>query len=139
MADPSQPAPTLPIVVSVIWGALLLPGLAGAALSVMFFDAPGSIDNPVAWANALIVVSFPCLCVAAIVGSWIVWAWRKRTRSRFATGSAVVVAGLPLIPVAYVAVALAFEVFGAVASGQTMGVHSTMIAPLHTPTPKPHR
>ncbi len=132
--------PTLPIVVSVVWGALLIPGLAGAALSVMFFDAPGSVENPVAWANALIVVSFPCLCIVAIVGSWIVWAWKKRAPSRFSTASAFALAGLPLLPVVYVAIALSAEVIGALASGQPMGLHSTVIHPARAgQSPRPHK
>jgi len=44
---------TFPIVVSAIWGALAIPGLLGAALAAMLFDAPGSMDNPAAWVNAL--------------------------------------------------------------------------------------
>lgn len=139
MADRNR-RPTLPIVVSVVWGVLLIPGLVGAALSVMFFDAPGSIENPVAWANALIVVSFPCLCIVAIVGSWIVWAWKKRAQSRFLTASAFGLAGLPLLPVAYVAIALAAEVVGALASGQPMGLHSTVIHPVRSgQSPRPHK
>jgi hypothetical protein len=120
MADRSA-RPTLPIVVSIVWGALLLPGLLGAALSVMFFDAPGSIENPIAWANASIVVSFPCLCIVAIAGS-------------------IALAGLPLLPVVYVAIALSAEVFGALASGQSWGVHSTVIHPARSsPSPRPHK
>jgi hypothetical protein len=63
MAAPNGARPTLPIVVTAVWGVLLLPGLLGAALSVMFFDAPGSMTNPAAWTNASIVVSFPVLCL----------------------------------------------------------------------------
>ena len=139
MADSNGPRPILAIVVTAISGALLLPGLVGAALSVMFFDAPGSIDNPAAWANALIVISFPCLCVAAIAGSWIVWAWRKRARSRVLTGAGIAVACLPLLPIAYVTAALAIEMIGAVASGEPLGLHSTVIHPIRSgPPPTPH-
>ncbi|HEY5425282.1 MAG TPA: hypothetical protein VIJ77_01930 [Candidatus Tumulicola sp.] len=139
MADRNA-RPTLPIVVSIVWGALLIPGLLGAALSVMFFDAPGSIENPMAWANALIVVSFLCLCIVAIASSWIVWAWKKRAPSRFWKASAIALAGLPLLPVVYVAIALSAEVFGAFASGQSWGVHSTVIHPARSgPSPRPNK
>ncbi|MEO6834878.1 MAG: hypothetical protein ABI231_03110 [Candidatus Tumulicola sp.] len=132
--------PTLPIAASLVWGALLIPGLIGAAFSVMFFDAPGSIDNPAAWANASIIVSFPCLCIVAIAGSWIIWAWKKRAPSHFSTGCAIVLAGLPLLPIVYVAIALAAEVFGALASGQPMGLHSTVIHPTRSgASSRPHK
>ncbi|MGC1379647.1 MAG: hypothetical protein WA814_01345 [Candidatus Baltobacteraceae bacterium] len=126
MAENDAPRPTLPIVATAVWGTLLFPGLFGAALSPMFFDAPGSMDNPAAWLNALIVVTFPILCVIAIAGSWIVWARRKRApeRGRFAQIAVVV---LPAIPIAYVVVALVVETIGVLLSGQPMGLHSTII------------
>ena len=121
--------PTLAIVASAVWGVLLIPGLLGAALSSMFFDAPGSMDNPVAWINAGIVVSFPLLCLVAIAGSWIAWATqRDRDASKASTVASIAVASLPLLPVAYVAVAMAVETIGVIASGQPMGLHSTVIS-----------
>jgi hypothetical protein len=41
MADGNALRPTFEIVVTAVWGSLTLPGLAMAALSPMFFDAPG--------------------------------------------------------------------------------------------------
>jgi hypothetical protein len=124
-----MPRPTIAIVASGVWGVLLIPGLVGAALSVMFFDAPGSMENPVAWINAGIVVSFPLLCVVAIAGSWVVWAARRnRDASKASTLASIAVASLPLLPVAYVAVAMAIETIGVIASGQPMGLHSTVIS-----------
>jgi hypothetical protein len=127
MPDDHAPRPTLVIAVTVVWGVLLVPGLLGAALSPMFFDAPGSMDNPAAWVNALVVVAFPCLCILSIAGSWAVWAWRKRHPARFFAGAQIVVALLPLLPVTYVVVAMVVETAGVIASGQPLGLHSTII------------
>jgi hypothetical protein len=140
MADGDVPRPTLAIIATFIWGALTLPGLVGAALSVMFFDAPGSMNNPIAWLNALIVISFPCLCILSIAGSWIVWRGRKRRPSRFSSYVQIGVASLPLIPVTYVVAALVVETAGVILSGQPLGLHSTIIHPLPPgPSPRPHR
>jgi hypothetical protein len=127
MTDAAMPRPTLAVVVTAVWGFLLLPGLLGAALSPMFFDAPGSIENPAAWFNALIVVSFPALCLVSIGASWIVWVVRKRRPTRLASYAAVAAAALPLLPIAYFGAALAIETAGVVASGQPLGLHSTII------------
>jgi hypothetical protein len=121
------PRPTLAIVATAVWGALLIPGLVGAALSPMFFDAPGSMNNTSAWINALIVVSFPFLCLAAIAGTWIVWIWRKRRPTRFSSYAQIAVACLPLIPLVYVGAALVIETVGVLLSGQPLGLHSTII------------
>ncbi len=108
---------------------LLIPGLLGAALAPMFFDAPGAMNNPVAWINAGIIVSFPFLCCAAIAGSWIVWAARRnREPSKTSTAATIAVAALPLLPIGYVAIALAIETIGVMANGQPMGLHSTIIS-----------
>lgn len=121
--------PTVAIVASCVWGLLLIPGLLAAALSLMFFDAPGSMNNPAAWINAGIIVSFPLLCFVAIAGSWVVWAaLRNRAASRGATMVQFAVAAVPLLPIAYVVVAMLVETIGVMASGQPMGLHSTIIS-----------
>ena len=127
MAENEASRPTLPIVATGIWGTLFFPGLLGAALSSMFFDAQGSMNNPAAWTNASIVVSFPLLCLVAIAASWIVWAWRKRAATRASAVAQIAVAALPLLPIAYVVVALAIETIGVMFSGQPWGLHSTII------------
>ena len=120
--------PTIAIIASAVWGVLLIPGLLGAALSPMFFDAPGSMGNPAAWINALIIVSFPLLCCIAIAGSWIVWAARRNKEPTRASSVAIfAAAALPLLPVGYVVIAFAVETIGVMASGQPMGLHSTII------------
>jgi|SRR5581483_5191919 len=120
--------PTVAVIVTVVWGVLALPGLLAAALSPMFFDAPGSVNNPVAWINALIVVSFPVLCFLSIAATWTVWLTRKnRSPSRLSTSVQIGVACLPLLPVLYIAVAMIAETAGVVLSGQPMGLHSTII------------
>lgn len=117
----------LPIVATAVWGVLLIPGLLGAALSVMFFDAPGSMSNPAAWTNALIVVSFPVLCLVSIAGSWMVWSvHRGRPRLHFPY-AALVFALLPALPVAYFAAVMAIGTIGVLISGQPLGLHSTII------------
>lgn len=127
MEESPAPRPTLPLVATIVWGFLLLPGLVGAALSVMFFDAPGSINNPAAWTNALIVASFPVLCLVAIAGSWMVWSMhRGRPRPHFPY-AALVFALLPALPIAYVVAAMAIETVGVLFSGQPLGLHSTII------------
>ena len=120
--------PTLAVIVTVVWGVLALPGLVAAALAPMFFDAPGSMNNPAAWMNALIVVSFPILCLVSIGATWLFWFARKgRPPSRAASSAQVVLAALPLLPIAYIAVAIVIETAGVFLSGQPMGLHSTII------------
>lgn len=127
MEETPAPRPILPLVATIVWGFLLFPGLVAAGLSVMFFDAPGSIDNPAAWANALIVASFPVLCLIAIAGSWIVWsAHRGRPRTHFPY-AALAFALLPALPIAYIVAATAIETVGVLFSGQPLGLHSTII------------
>jgi len=120
--------PTLAIIVTIVWGVLALPGLLAAALAPMFFDAPGSTNNPLAWINALIVVSFPVLCLLSIGATWLFWFARKgRAPSHAASSMQVVLAALPLLPIAYIVVAMVVETAGVLLSGQPMGLHSTII------------
>jgi hypothetical protein len=121
------PRPVVPLVATFVWGVLIFPGLLGAALSPMFFDAPGSESNPAAWTNALIVISFPVLCGASIAASWLTWSWLKRRGRARVTSAAVVVACVPLLPIAYFGVAMIAETAGVLTSGQPMGLHSTII------------
>ena len=132
MAD-HRPQPTLPIIVTVIWGLLLLPGLLGALLSPMMFDAPGSMQNPAAYINALIIVSFPCLCIVSIIAIWVLWLSYKRRPTRFRSNAQIVAALLPLIPVAFVVTALLIEEGRVIASHQPLGLHSTIISPYKAP------
>ena len=122
-----RPAPTLPIIVTVIWALLLLPGLVGALLSPMFFDAPGSMHNPAAIINALIVVSFPLLCILSIVLIWALWLAYKRRPTRFRANGQIVAALLPLMPIAYFVTALFIGEARLIASHQPLGLHSTII------------
>ncbi|HEX3457042.1 MAG TPA: hypothetical protein VHR97_03725 [Candidatus Baltobacteraceae bacterium] len=120
--------PTLAIIVTVVWGVFALPRLLAAALAPMFFDAPGSMNNPLAWINALIVVSFPVLCLLSIGATWLFWFARKgRAPSRAASSAQIALACLPLLPIGYVAIAMVLETAGVLLSGQPMGLHSTII------------
>lgn len=121
------PGPIVPILASAIWGVLLLPGLLGALLSPMMFDAPGSTDNPVAWFNVLVIVSFPCLCIVSIIAVWLVYARHKTRPTRATTAGQLVAAGLPLLPILYVVAAMVFGMLWLLLSGQTPGLHSTVI------------
>ena len=105
----------------------MLPGLVGAALSPMFFDAPGSMNNPAAWANALIIVSFPCLCILSIIVTWIAWFTYKRRPTPPKRYMQIVAALLPVIPVAYVAGALLIGMGQLIVTHQPMGLHTTII------------
>lgn len=78
------------------------------------------MNNLAAWMNALIVASFPLLCIASIAATWLL-----RSRSRLQLGAAC----LPLIPIVYVAGALVAGTVGALFSGQPLGLHSTVIKP----------
>jgi heme/copper-type cytochrome/quinol oxidase subunit 2 len=127
MQESPAPRPTLPLVATLVWGTLLLPGLLGAALSPMFFDAPGSMNNPAAWTNALIIVSFPFLCLVSIAGSWILWGFRKRATAAGTPYASWAVALLPALPIAYVAVVMIVGTIGVLTSGQPLGLHSTII------------
>ena len=117
----------MPIVATAVWGFLLLPGLVGAALSVMFFDAPGAINNPAAWINALVIVSFPVLCLIAIGGSWVVWSVHRGRPRRHPPYAAFAFALLPALPIAYVVAAMMLETAGVLMSGQPLGLHTTII------------
>ena len=125
--------PTVAILVTVIWGLLLIPGLLGALLSPMMFDAPGSINNPAAWANMLIIVSFPCLCILSIIASWIVWHRQQRRVTRASSVAQIIAAVLPLIPVAYVVGALVIGTAEVFARHEQPGLHSTIIHPYTPP------
>ncbi|HEY1867053.1 MAG TPA: hypothetical protein VGG70_02085 [Candidatus Cybelea sp.] len=127
MKETPAPRPTMPIVATAVWGFLLLPGLVGAALSVMFFDAPGAINNPAAWINALAVVSFPVLCLIAIGGSWFVWSVHRGRPRRHPPYAALAFALLPSLPIAYVVAAMMLETAGVLMSGQPLGLHTTII------------
>ena len=58
--------PVLPLVITIVWGVFFLPGLLGALLSPMMFDAPGSMRNPVAIFFVLVILSFPALFSAIL-------------------------------------------------------------------------
>jgi hypothetical protein len=124
--DSSAPRPVVAIIASIVWGSLLFPGLLGAALSPMFFDAPGSMNNPGAWINLQIVVLFPILCILSIAGSWLVWLLMKRSGAARTT-LGVAIAALPVLPIAYFVVAMVVETVGVLVSGQPLGLHSTII------------
>ncbi|MBV8197440.1 MAG: hypothetical protein JO101_05095 [Candidatus Eremiobacteraeota bacterium] len=78
------------------------------------------MNNPAAWANALIVASFPLLCIVSIGAAWLM---HSRARIQLAAACP------PLIPVAYVVAAAVIGIIGALLRGQTPGLHSKIIKP----------
>ena len=124
---PPGPGPVIPILASAIWGIAFVPGALGALLSPMMFDAPGSMNNPIAWINVLAIVSFPCLCIVSIAAAWIAYARYKSHPTRGAMAAQLVAAGLPLLPILYFVVAIVIGIAIAFFSGETPGLHSTVI------------
>lgn len=93
--------PVLAIITTVVWGVLLVPGAAGALLSPMMFDAPGSMNDPQVIAAFVSVVSFPILCVVSIAASWIAWRVFRTSSSGASRAVPIALASLPLVPVVY--------------------------------------
>ena len=120
--DRKPPAPTLPLVVTFVWGTLIVPGLFSLLFTPMMFDAPGSMGNPTTYLIILLVASFPVLCAVSIAGSWILWNRQKRLPTRTSPIASIVLACLPLIPAAIVIV----DVFSTIGT-QPWGLHSTII------------
>jgi hypothetical protein len=125
---PADPGPAIPIIATVFWGIGLLPGLIGALLSPMMFDAPGSMNNPVAWIDAGIVVSFPLLCIVSIASVWILYARHKRRPTKATSTGQLVAAGLPFLPILYFVVVMLAGMIWLVLTGQTGGLHETVIS-----------
>jgi hypothetical protein len=77
--------------------SLTLPFTIGLVVAVLFalvsplvFDAPGSADDPRAWATFLLLLTSPIPFVTGIIGGWLSFAW-KRYRL------ALMLMGLPLL------------------------------------------
>ena len=107
-APERAPVPGLALIVSMVWGAGLMMGGAAAVMSPMMFDAPGSEKDPYVWKLFYCVVSFPVVCVLTIAGSWIAYAFLRHSRTPFARVFPIVLACLPLIPIAAFAVLIGF-------------------------------
>jgi hypothetical protein len=122
LMDAKPPTPALPLVVTIAWGTLLVPGLFSLLFAPMMFDAPGSMGNPTTYLIILLVASFPLLCAVSIAGSWILWNRQRRSMERASLVAPVVVACLPLLPAAIVIVQ-AFSTLGT----QPWGLHTTII------------
>ena len=120
--DARSPTPTLPLVVTFVWGILMIPGLFSLLFAPMMFDAPGSMGNPVTYLMILLVASFPLLCAVSIAGSWMIWNRRKRSPERASPVAAIILACLPLLPAAIVIVQAFFTI-----GTQPRGLHSTII------------
>lgn len=120
--DAKPPSPALPLVVTIAWGTLLVPGLLSLLFTPMMFDAPGSMGNPTTYLIILLVASFPLLCAVSIAGSWIIWNRQKRSPQRASLVGPIVLACLPLLPAAIVIV----QTIPAIVT-QPWGLHTTII------------
>jgi hypothetical protein len=59
-----------------LWVLAALAGVLPAMMSPMMFDAPGSSTNPLTIVFALLVATFPLVCIAGAVLPWILRRWR---------------------------------------------------------------
>lgn len=85
-------AQTLLTVATGIFGASGCLCAPFAPFAAMGFDAPGSENNPVIWLLVIAMISYPLVCLGALVGAWLLF---KRDRYQ----PACVIAALPLINV----------------------------------------
>ncbi|MBI4788099.1 MAG: hypothetical protein HY782_13780 [Chloroflexi bacterium] len=69
----------------------LFPWLLIAALSVMAFDAPGSVNQPEPWIFVGIVWSYPVFPILCALIAWLLFVLRKPRAS-------LIVTSLPLLP-----------------------------------------
>lgn len=120
--DAKPLTPALPLVVTIAWGTLMVPGLFSLLFAPMMFDAPGSMGNPTTYLIILLVASFPLLCAVSIAGSWILWNRQKRSPQCTSLVGPVILACLPLLPAAIVIVQ-AIPTIGT----QPWGLHTTII------------
>ena len=80
------------IIATILYIPAVLLGIFAAMMSPMMFDAPGSTANPHAVALFWSVISFPFVCVAAVILGWIAFA-KHRDRA------ALWLSLTPLIPI----------------------------------------
>jgi hypothetical protein len=118
----AAPRATFPLVITFVWGTLLIPALFSLLFAPMMFDAPGSESNPMTYLIIAFVLSFPVLCILSIVGTWVIFNQQKRSTNRLLAGAQIVVACLPLIPIAIWIVDAMFTL-----GTQPWGLHSTII------------
>jgi hypothetical protein len=87
---------------TIIFGILLIPGIAVTMMSVMLFDAPGSEENPWVLAFFYSIASFPVITVFSF-SSWIFYFLKKYT-------IAVIISLLPLISILLVVFQFALSI-----------------------------
>ncbi|HYL26984.1 MAG TPA: hypothetical protein VEW74_04055 [Candidatus Nitrosotalea sp.] len=119
--DPA-PRPTIPLIVTFVWGTLLIPGLLSLLFTPMMFDAPGSASNPMTYLMILFVLSFPVLCIISLIGTWVVFNVQTRSPEKSLAAPQIVVACLPLVPIGIWIVQFIFTI-----GTQPWGLHTTVI------------
>jgi len=116
--------PLLPIVATIVWGLLFVPGALSLLFAVgMGFDAPGAATNPGTYITIAVAASFPILCLLSIAGSWIVWGWGRGVHSTRVAQVSVLTACLPLIPVLF------FVLNSVTSFSSPHGIHVTTFTP----------
>ncbi len=94
------PSLVYPVVVTLVWVPASVVGAFFAMMSVMFFDAPGSTENPWTWTFAGGIAAFPALCVASVLAVWPAWLVARRWAPERASARAWLwgsIAALPLL------------------------------------------
>jgi NADH:ubiquinone oxidoreductase subunit 6 (subunit J) len=97
--------PVLPLVVTLLWGALALASVFPVMMSPMLFD---SGESAWAWGIFSAILAFPILCVCSIVASWVVWIGQRNAAAR-KRWLPVAAACLPLVPVAVLALVVGWD------------------------------
>jgi hypothetical protein len=103
MVQSEKRRPTLAIVMTIVWGVLLLPGALLAITSPFMFD---SGENPFVWSLFWAALAFPILCVASIVGSWVAWRILKASPVGRKQYLSIAIAYMPLVPAVYLIAAM---------------------------------
>jgi hypothetical protein len=57
------------LALAALWAVVGIVSFLPAMFSVMMFDAPGSTEQPATWVLALSVLSFPLVCLFAVVNA----------------------------------------------------------------------
>ncbi len=78
------------IVVSIIFGILILPSLPMIMMSAMMFDSPGSEDSIPTITLVISMIAYPFTTFISLVIAWILFTKKKYVY-------AIIVSGLPLV------------------------------------------
>ncbi len=105
MADTPRSGPTIPIIVSVVWGLLFFAGVLAAMMSPMMFDDETALHNPRVVGMFFGVVSFPILCLVSIVATWLTWRFTRDAAVLKRRRLPLIAAALPILSIIVFAIA----------------------------------